>query len=87
VPIHEAFLLIFRRGGPDVELPESYHAGDSLIYPVYIDIAATTEAGSRQSRQPIRISAEQLAATSDDKPADRECGADGVTGAEVRRST
>jgi hypothetical protein len=62
IPVREAFLLIFRRSGPDIDLPEWYLAGTVRVYPVVIDLAETSASGSRQEHQAIVISGEQLAA-------------------------
>ncbi|HVY78532.1 MAG TPA: hypothetical protein VG898_08515 [Solirubrobacterales bacterium] len=73
--ISEAFLLVFRRGGPDVELPASYRVEDWTIFPLLIDIAPSSQSGSRQRRRPISLSVEDLApqpmtvASSSDIPA------------------
>lgn len=62
IPVREAFLLIFRRSGPDIDLPEWYLAGRVRVYPVVIDLAETSESGSRQEHQAVVITRERLAA-------------------------
>jgi hypothetical protein len=62
IPVREAFLLIFRRSGPDIDLPEWYLAGRVRVYPVVIDLAETSESGSKQEHQAVVITGEQLAA-------------------------
>ena len=62
IPVREAFLLIFRRSGPDIDLPEWYLAGRVRVYPVLIDLAETSESGSKQEHQAVVITEEQLAA-------------------------
>lgn len=58
--VREGFLLIFRRGGPRVELPELLRFNGKHLYLVVADIAPAAESGSKQKLKPILLSPEQL---------------------------
>jgi hypothetical protein len=53
-PVHEAFCVVFRRGGPRYELPEAVQAEGYRVYSTLIDIAPPNESGARQKHRPIR---------------------------------
>jgi hypothetical protein len=59
--VHEAFYLVFRRGGPRYVFPRELHAEGATVYPVLVDIAPASESGSRQKQQPIELSADEMA--------------------------
>lgn len=59
--VNEAFYVVFREAGPRYVLPESVPGEGWTVFPVLVDIAPLTEAGSRQRVQPITISTEDLA--------------------------
>lgn len=61
--VHEAFYVVFRRGGPRYVLPERLESEGVVVYPVLVDIAPGTESGSRQKKQPIRIDEADLLPT------------------------
>jgi hypothetical protein len=58
--VREAFLLVFRRGGPLVTFDEFARHGGRTLYPILVDIAETRTKGSRASEAPIHISAVEL---------------------------
>lgn len=57
-PCTEAFLIVFRRSGPWVDLPAVIHHQGLRLYSVVADIS--TEAGSREQFPPIRLTEEEL---------------------------
>jgi hypothetical protein len=57
-PAPEAFLVVFRRGGPWVELPSVIHHEGLKLYSVVADIS--NEAGSKEKRSPIRLTEYEL---------------------------
>jgi hypothetical protein len=57
-PCDEAFLLVFRRCGPYVELPAVIHHQGLRLYSVLADISE--EAGSRERNLTVRITEEEL---------------------------
>ncbi len=57
-PSTEAFLLVFRRSGPWVDLPSVIHHQGLRLYSVVADIS--TEAGSREKSTPIRLTEDEL---------------------------
>jgi hypothetical protein len=60
--IHEAFLVVFRRGGRLIQLPEMVEGKAGVhLYPVLIDVIDPSRAGSRERDTPIVVSAEDLA--------------------------
>ena len=59
-PIHEAFCVVFRRGGPRYELPEWVQAEGYRVYFTLIDIAPPEESGARQKHLPIRITEKEM---------------------------
>jgi len=61
--IREAFLVIFRRGGRRVQLPEHVPGFGITVYLVLIDIGDAAQTGSRQRAAPLVITAEELAPT------------------------
>jgi hypothetical protein len=63
-PSAEAFLVVFRRSGPWVELPPVIHHEGLKLYSVVADISK--EAGSREKRAAIRMTADEL------RPQERE---------------
>lgn len=56
--VPEAFLVVFRRGGPWVELPPVIHHEGLRLYTVVADISE--EGGSKEKLQPVSLTAEQL---------------------------
>jgi hypothetical protein len=58
--VHEAFCVVFRRGGPRYELPEAVQAEGYRVYFTLIDIAPPNESGARQKHRPIRITEEEM---------------------------
>jgi hypothetical protein len=63
-PTTEAFLVVFRRGGPWVELPEVVAHDGLKLYSVVVDIS--TSAGSKEKLPIVRLNGEDLV------PADEE---------------
>ncbi len=57
-PATEAFLIVFRRSGPWVDLPSVIHHHGLRLYSVVADIS--TEAGSREKSTPIRLTESEL---------------------------
>jgi hypothetical protein len=55
---NEAFLVVFRRGGPWAELPKEVRSEGLTLYSVVADIS--TEGGSRERRKPIRMTEDEL---------------------------
>lgn len=53
--LREAFLVIFRRSGPYLEVPEEIRADGIVIYPVVVAIADAAESGAGQKKSPVRI--------------------------------
>lgn len=62
--VTEAFLVIFRRGGPRYILPDVIKSEGYAIYIILIDIAPTSISGTRQKHRPIQIPLSELIATS-----------------------
>lgn len=60
-PSREAFLVIFRRGGPALLLPVVVHHDALKLYPVVADIASA--AGSRETHAPITFTEQELRPT------------------------
>ena len=58
--LDEAFLVVFRLGGPRLELPESVSVHGRRFYLVLVDLGPTEISGSRQRLNPITISAEEI---------------------------
>jgi hypothetical protein len=58
--VREAFLLVFRRSGPLVTFDESVHLEGKTLYPVLVDIAPTSQKGSKAKEKPIHIGAREL---------------------------
>ena len=55
--VSEAFLVVFRRGGPALAIDEpSIVVGGETIHVVVIDIAESRVSGSRQRQAPVRLS-------------------------------
>jgi hypothetical protein len=57
-PVAEAFLVIFRRGGPLVELPARLKYDGLTLHSVLTDISA--KGGSKETAQVIRIQSADL---------------------------
>jgi len=57
-PSREAFLVVFRRGGPFVELPEVITHNNLKLYSILADIS--TEAGSKEKLKTFTITAEEV---------------------------
>jgi hypothetical protein len=58
--VHEAFYVVFRRGGPRFVLPPELRSEGATVFPVLIDIAEASKSGSRQKAQPVMIAEEEL---------------------------
>lgn len=58
--IPSAYLVIFRRGGPDILVPPLLTDGGRRLHIVKIDIAPPSESGSKLSRSTIVIGADEL---------------------------
>lgn len=54
----EAFVVVFRRSGPWVDLPSVIHHQGLRLYSVVADIS--TEAGSKEKSSPIRLTEDEL---------------------------
>lgn len=64
--VREAFLLVFRRGGPLVEFEDVARHDGRFLYPVVVDISPTAAIGSRATLAPVRITeAEMMPKTPD----------------------
>ena len=61
--VREAFFLIFRRSGPLYILPEQVPGEGVTLFPVLVDIAPTSDKGSRQRRKPREITIDELRPT------------------------
>lgn len=60
--VSEAFVVIFRRGGPRYIFPDVIRSEGYAIYIILIDIAPTSESGTRQKYKPIQIPLDELIA-------------------------
>jgi hypothetical protein len=60
-PMREAFLVVFRRGGPHLRFPDEVRSGDLVVRPVLVDVASGKSSGSRAGKT-IHVSEEQLLA-------------------------
>lgn len=60
--IREAYLVVFRAGGPLLDMPDRITTPRLSIFPVVIDVGEAKESGSRQPK-PIVIAEEDLPAT------------------------
>jgi hypothetical protein len=60
--VTEAFLVIFRRGGPRYIFPNVINSEGYEIYIILIDIAPTSISGTRQKHRPIQIPLSELVA-------------------------
>lgn len=58
--VAEAFLLVFRRGGPLVVFEGAAKLRDRTLHPILVDIAENTARGSRAKTGPIRIAPADL---------------------------
>lgn len=66
IDVSEAFLVIFRRGGPVVRTPPEVRSGELVVFIELIDIAPEAESGSRATDQPVTISVDDLLPTAVD---------------------
>ncbi len=57
--IREAYLVVFRRGGALLDMPDRINTPRFSIYPVVIDVGEASDSGRRQPR-PLVITAEQI---------------------------
>jgi hypothetical protein len=64
--VHEAFLVVFRRSGPRIELPDEVSAFGLTVHLVLVDVGAAAETGSRQKSAPVVVTAEELAPHTDE---------------------
>lgn len=53
--VHEAFVVVFRRGGPRYSLPEQLPGDGWTTHLVLVDIAPVKESGSRAGQQPVNL--------------------------------
>jgi hypothetical protein len=53
--VHEAFVVVFRRGGPRYSLPERLPGDGWTTHLVLVDISPVQESGSRARRQPVNL--------------------------------
>jgi hypothetical protein len=53
--VHEAFVVVFRRGGPRYSLPEQLPGDGWTTHLVLVDIAPIRESGSRARGQPVNL--------------------------------
>jgi hypothetical protein len=51
--VHEAFCVVFRRGGPRYELPPLLQSGSWKTHLILIDVAPASKSGSRSTEAPI----------------------------------
>jgi hypothetical protein len=58
--VDEAFCVVFRRDGPDYELPPVLQTETYRLHLVLVDLAPTTEAGRRQRNKPVQIPAAEF---------------------------
>lgn len=66
--VPEAFLLVFRRGGPLVVFDSEFvRSGSRTLYPLVVDIAEPASKGSRAKQGPVHITATDLAPKEDGK--------------------
>jgi hypothetical protein len=56
----EAFLVVFRTGGPRLILPESISMGTRRLWLLLVDIAPATESGSRQKERALELGVQEL---------------------------
>jgi hypothetical protein len=61
--VREAYLLVFRLGGPLLVFDGFVKNGDRTLSPVLVDIAPNEVKGSRAKSASIHISADQLLPT------------------------
>jgi hypothetical protein len=76
--VHEAFVVVFRRGGPRYILPPVLDAESYRVHLVLVDIGSLDESGARQRQRPVVLSADEFFAAADEADA-RQAGA-GATG-------
>jgi hypothetical protein len=60
IDLTEAFLVVFRRGGPTVDLPRQLHANGITTFLMAIDIVPASETGSREQDLPMRFTEDVL---------------------------
>lgn len=53
--VHEAFVVVFRRGGPRYSLPEQLPGDGWTTHLVLVDITPVHESGSRARQQPVNL--------------------------------
>jgi hypothetical protein len=63
--IREAFLVVFRRGGRRIQLPDQVRGFAITVHLVLIDIGDAAQTGSRQRSTPLVLTADELAPTTD----------------------
>lgn len=59
-PLDEAFLLVFRLGGPRLEMPECVPVDGRKLYIAIVDVAPPAKSGSRQQHRPVVIGMDEL---------------------------
>ena len=63
--VTEAFVVIFRRGGPHYDLPDVLELASYRVHLVHINIAPPAESGSRQQERPVVLKAERFLAAAE----------------------
>lgn len=58
--VREAFVVMFRRGGPLFELPAVFETHDIRVHFVTVDLAPTSEAGSKEKQEPVLVTPSEL---------------------------
>ena len=58
--VNEAFVVVFRRGGPRYVLPQVLEAESYRVHLILIDVAPPTQSGSRQEEKPVALTAEEF---------------------------
>ncbi len=58
--VREAFLVVFRVAGPLLVLPRELVVGGVRVWPVLIDLAPSSQTGSRQKHAPVVVEAAEL---------------------------
>lgn len=67
--VTEAFVVVFRRGGPRYVLPPLLEAENYRVHLVLIDIAPPAESGARQQQKPAVLKAEEFFAAAEETEA------------------
>jgi hypothetical protein len=67
--VEEAFVVVFRRGGPRYVLPPLLEAESYRIHLVLVDIAPPQESGARQQQRPVVLKAQEFFAAAEEAEA------------------